>query len=259
MLETNWVDIHCHLDHLEEGVDVAIQKAREVGINKIITIGTEPNDLAVVLKIAEENYPNVFCTLGIHPHEGVHYTDEIGKYIEQKAAQKEVVSIGEIGLDFYYNQSPKEEQFDAFRKQMQIAQRTGLPVMIHSREADPETVDILKEFPDVKGVIHCFTGTEWFAMQALDLGYNISISGIVTFPKAGDLRDIVKKIPLDRLHVETDAPFLAPVPMRGKKNTSAYMVHTAKVVAELKSVSIEELAKQTNENAKLMFTKMVWR
>lgn len=253
-----WIDIHTHLDRLEGGPDFALNLARENHVNRLITIGTEPEDLPVVLELAQKYYPSVYCTIGIHPHEGVKYTDEVGKFLRENAHRREVVAIGEIGLDYYYNQSPKEEQIHAFREQLKIAQEADLPVEIHTRDAEADTIEILKEFKGkVKGVIHCFTGTEWLAREVLALGFNISISGVVTFKNADSLRAIVRDVvPLDRIHVETDAPFLAPVPMRGKPNTSAYMVHTAKFVAELKDVSLEELAKATNENAKNMFKKI---
>lgn len=254
-----WIDIHAHLNMLEEGVDAAIANAKAAGVKKIITIGTEPQDLQLVLDIAHKNAPDVYCTLGIHPHEGQIYTEEIGRFIEKNAADPVMVAVGEIGLDYYYEQSPKEEQRHAFRAQLDIAQRTGLPVEIHTRDAEPDTVEILKDYKGkVKGVIHCFTGTEWLAKQCLDLGFNISISGVVTFKNAEDLRNVVRMLPLDRMHVETDAPFLAPVPMRGKKNTPAYVVHTAKFVADLKGISLEALAEHTNRNAQQMFPKIVW-
>jgi TatD DNase family protein len=254
-----WIDVHAHLNMLEEGVDGAIANAKAAGVTRIITIGTEPQDHPLVLAIAQKYYPQVYCTLGIHPHEGVHYTEEIGQFIRSHVNDKEVVAVGEIGLDYYYETSPKKEQKDAFRAQLQIAKECGLPVQIHTREADEDTVEILKDFKgDVTGIIHCFTGTDWLARQCLDLGFNISISGVATFKNAESLRDVVRMTPLDRLHVETDAPFLAPVPMRGKKNTPAFVVHTAKLVAELKNISIEELCAQTRVNALKMFPKIQW-
>jgi len=254
-----WIDVHAHLNMLEEGVDAAIANARAAGVKKIITIGTEPQDLELVMDIARKNAPDVYCTLGIHPHEGQIYTEAIGQFIEANAVDPVVVAVGEIGLDYYYEQSPKEEQRHAFRAQLDIAQRTGLPVEIHTRDAEQDTVDILQEYKGkVRGLIHCFTGTEWLAKQCLDLGFNISISGVVTFKNAESLRDVVRMLPLDRMHVETDAPFLAPIPMRGRKNTPAYVVHTAKVVAELKGLSLEELAEHTGRNARNMFPKIVW-
>jgi TatD DNase family protein len=257
MLE--WIDLHCHLDRLEGGPAYALKLAQDAGVKRIITIGTEPEDLETVLKLSQDFAPHVFCTLGVHPHEGVKYSAEVGKFIRDNATNERVVAIGEIGLDYYYNQSPKEEQLLAFREQMQIASELGLPVEIHTRDAEEDTVEILKEFKaKVNGVIHCFTGTEFLAREVLDLGYNISISGVVTFKNANELRRIVKEIvPIDRLHVETDAPFLAPVPMRGKPNTSAYMVHTAQVVADLKNVSLPILCEQTKKNAEKLFFKLI--
>lgn len=256
---TEWIDVHCHLNMLEEGVEEAIKKAKAAGVRKIITIGTEPNDLPLVLDLAHKYAPDVYCTLGIHPHDGKVYTKEVGEFIEANAKDPAVVAIGEIGLDYYYDSSPREQQQEAFRAQLAIAQRTGLPVEIHTRDAEEDTISILKEFKgSVTGIIHCFTGTSWLAKEALDLGFNISISGVVTFKNADDLRNTVRGLPLDRIHVETDAPFLAPIPMRGKKNTSAYVVHTAKFVADLKGVTEEQLAEQTKANALKMFPKVQW-
>jgi TatD DNase family protein len=250
-------DIHAHLDMLEDSPEVAIQKAKDVGVSKIITIGTEASDHQFVLDVARKYYPTVYCTLGVHPHQGAQFTEEIGQFIEAHANDKEVVAVGEIGMDYYYNKATPEEQKNTFRRQLDIAARYRLPVEIHTRDAEPDTVEILKEFKGrVNGVIHCFTGTSWLAHQCLDLGYNISFSGIVTFKNAQDLRDTCKQVPLDRIHVETDAPFLAPVPMRGKKNTPAYVVHTAQVVADLRGISLEKLSQHTNENARQLFTKL---
>lgn len=254
-----WIDIHAHLNMLEEGVEAAIQNAKAVGVKKIITIGTEPGDHPLVLDIARKYYPDVYCTLGVHPHDGKAYTEAAGEFIEKHACEPCVVAVGEIGLDYYYDQSPREEQKQAFRAQLEIAKRVKLPVEIHTRDAEEDTVEILRDFQgQVNGVIHCFTGTEWLARQALDLGFNISISGVVTFKNADSLRETVKMLPLDRIHVETDAPFLAPIPMRGKKNTPAFVVHTAKFVADLKGVSLEQLCEQTRKNALQMFPKIQW-
>jgi TatD DNase family protein len=245
----NWIDVHVHLDKIEDSVDETLRKAKEAGVDKVITVGTEPADHPVVLDIAKKYYPNVYCTLGIHPHEGVLYTAEAGKFIEENLHHPWVVAVGEIGLDYYYNHSEKAAQIDAFRQQMEIAARAKMPVEIHTRDAEEDTVMILKEFEGrVNGLIHCFTGSQWLADQSLKYGYNISISGVVTFKNAESLRDTVKTIPLDRIHVETDSPFLAPVPVRGQKCTPAFVVHTAKVVAGLKGVSEEQLAIQTREN-----------
>lgn len=254
-----WIDIHAHLNMLEEGVESSIAAAKAAGVKKIITIGTGPDDHPLVLEIARRYYPDVYCTLGVHPHDGQVYTEAVGQFIEAHVSEPSVVAVGEIGLDYYYDQSPRPQQLEAFRAQLDIAKRTKMPVEIHTRDAEEDTVEILKEYQgSVAGVIHCFTGTEWLARQALDLGFNISISGVVTFKNADSLRSTVKMLPLDRIHVETDAPFLAPIPMRGKKNTPAYVVHTAKYVAALKGISEEDLCAQTRLNALKIFPKIQW-
>ena len=254
-----WIDVHAHLDKLEEGVEAAINNARAAGVRKIVTIGTEPADHPIVLEIARKYYPDVYCTLGVHPHEGVLYTDEIGRFIDENVKDPAVVAVGEIGLDYYYESSPKKEQIHAFRAQLDIAKKNKLPVEIHTRDAEQDTVEILKDYKgQVGGIIHCFTGSSWLAKECLDVGFNISISGVVTFKNAESLRETVKMVPLDRLHVETDAPFLAPVPLRGKPNTPANVIHTAKLVAELKGISLEELCAQTRVNALKLFPKIQW-
>ena len=256
---TEWIDIHAHLDMLEDGPEGTLSRAQAAGVNRIITIGTEPSDHQLVLDISRKLYPHVYCTLGVHPHHGVQWKDETGEWIEKHLPEKEVVAVGEIGLDYYYNQSPAEEQKEAFRRQLDIAARHNMPVEIHTRDAEKDTAEILNEFRGrVRGVIHCFTSSQWLAEQCLDLGFNISFSGVVTFKNADELRKTCQYVPLDRMHVETDAPFLAPVPQRGKKNTPAFVVHTAEVVAGLKQVSLEKLAQQTNENARQLFPKIIW-
>lgn len=257
MLE--WIDLHCHLDMMEDGAEKALENARAAGVRKVVTIGTEPSDHEFVLQISEKYYPEVFCTLGVHPHQGAIYTDEAEKFIDANVSRREVIAVGEIGLDYYYNQSPQDQQKEAFRRQLELAARHKMPVEIHTRDAEPDTVEILKEFKGrVNGIIHCFTGTRWLADQCLDLGFNISISGVVTFKNAHELRDTVKSLPLDRIHVETDAPFLAPVPMRGKKNQPSFVIHTAQFVADLKGISPDKLCEITRQNALKMFPKIVW-
>lgn len=252
-----WFDLHAHLDKLPEGPAEALAQAQAVGVEKIVTIGTDPEDLQVVLDLAHAHPGRVYCTLGIHPHEGVKYTDDIGAFIRKNVGDPAVIAVGEIGLDYYYEQSPKDEQRAAFRAQLDIAAEAGLPVEIHTRDAEPDTVEILNEYRGrVRGIIHCFTGTQWLAEKCLDLGFNISISGIVTFKNADALRDVVRFLPIDRMHVETDAPFLAPIPMRGKSNTPAYVVHTARYVAGLKQMSEERFAEQMRKNALAMFPRL---
>ncbi len=255
----NIIDIHAHLDMLEDAPEIVLQKAKAAGVQKIITIGTEPSDLQYVLDVSAKLYPDVYCTLGVHPHHGTAWSEQTADFLNKYLPEKTVVAVGEIGLDYHYNQSPPEEQKHAFRRQLQIAKEHQLPVQIHTRDAEEDTAEILREFKgQVTGVIHCFTSSEWLARQCLDLGYNISFSGVVTFKNAEPLRQVCRMVPMDRFHVETDSPFLAPTPLRGQKNTPAFVVHTARLVAELKGISEEELSQYTNQNAKNLFKKIIW-
>jgi TatD DNase family protein len=252
-----WVDIHAHLNFLEDSVDVSLQKAALAGVKRIITIGTEPNDLQVVLDIAEKNYPTVCCTLGIHPHEAKLYTDEIEEFILKNATLPHVVALGEMGLDYYYKNSEPAEQKIAFERQLKLAEKLQLPVEIHTRDADEDTVEILQKFAGrVRGVIHCFTGTQFLADECLKLGYNISISGIVTFKNAEALRRVAETVPVDRMHVETDAPFLTPSPFRGVKNSPQYVIFTAQFMAQMKKMSLQDFSQQMLRNAEKMFPKL---
>lgn len=252
-----WTDIHTHINFLERTPEETLELCKQANVRRLITIGTEPGDLQTVLDLAKKFYPLVCCTLGIHPHEAEKFTDDIEKFIRKNGPEKEVVAIGEIGLDYFYKHSDPAVQRDVFRLQLQMAHDLGLPVEIHTRDAEEDTKVILKEFQGkVNGVLHCFTGTKDLALYALDCGYNISISGIVTFKKAEELKDVVRAIPLDRMHVETDAPYLAPTPFRGEKNSPHLVPFTASVVAELKGVTLEALSRQTNLNADAMFAKL---
>ena len=258
MAATGWIDVHTHLNFLKDTTpELALEAARAAGVNRVITIGTEPADHPVVLELAQKYFPEVACTLGLHPHEGKVYSDELDQYLRANVGRKEVVAVGEIGLDYYYDSSPREEQKVAFRRQLMIADEFKMPIEIHTRDAEADTIEILKEFGGrISGIVHCFTGTQLLADQALALGLDISFSGVVTFKSAEALREVVKTVPLDRIHVETDAPFLAPIPMRGKSNVPAFVVHTAKVVASLKGVTEAELLAQTLINAKRTFPKL---
>ncbi len=255
---SSWIDVHVHLDKLEEGPEQALQLARQEGIERVITIGTEPSDLSVVLELSEKYAPMVYCTLGIHPHEAGLWDQTMSDFIREKATNHpRVVGLGEMGLDYYYNNATPQTQKRAFQDQLQLASDLDLPVEIHTRDAEEDTLEILRAMKGrVRGLIHCFTGTRWFAEQCLDLGYNISLSGVLTFKNAQSLRDIASFVPLNRLHVETDAPFLAPVPQRGKKNTPAYMIHTAHQLAQIKAIPVDELKEQVWKNTKALFTKL---
>jgi len=254
-----WIDVHTHLNMLESSPEESLKQAQAAGVEKLITIGTCPEDHPVVLALAQKFKDRVYCTLGIHPHDAKLFDSAAEKYMRENLNDPQVVAVGEIGLDYYYDNSPRQVQQEVFTKQLELAHEFKLPVEVHTRDAEEDTMDILNQFKGkVKGIIHCFTGTKDLADKALDMGFNISISGVVTFNKAEELRQTVKSLPLDRIHVETDAPFLAPVPFRGKKNTPAYVVHVAAKVAEIKGVSLEELCTQTRENALNMFTKIKW-
>jgi TatD DNase family protein len=255
--KSGWIDVHTHLNFLKDlSPEEAIEQGRAAGVSRFLTIGTEPQDHPVVLNLARRYFPEVACTLGVHPHEGVVFNDEIEANLDATVTQPEVVAVGEIGLDYYYDKSPRDVQRDAFARQLEIAAKHQMPVEIHTRDAEPDTVEILKEYRGrVTGIIHCFTGTMWLARETLDLGYDLSFSGVVTFKNAVELREVAEYVPLDRLHVETDAPFLAPVPQRGKSNVPAFVVHTARFIAELKKVTDERLMEATISNARRMFPK----
>ncbi|NCN42223.1 TatD family hydrolase [bacterium] len=251
-------DVHTHINMIKSPEDEVVAAAKAAGVEKVINIGTGPDDFQTVLKLAEKFYPFVVCTLGVHPHEGSVWDQSVQDFIKKEASQNtKVVAVGEIGLDYYYNNSPKKEQLEAFDQQMALAQELGLPVEIHTRDAEDDTKDILKSYQGkVRGLLHCFTGTWDLAKSALDCGFDISVSGVVTFKKAEELRETVSKIPLDRIHVETDAPFLAPMPHRGQENQPAFVQHTALKVAELLGVSLKVLSEKTQTNALDLFPRM---
>lgn len=254
-----WIDIHAHLAMLEIDPALLVENARKEGVERIICVGTEPADYDANIEIARAHNPFVWLAMGLHPHESNKVNGELLRNLRKLLADPAVVALGEIGLDFYYDHSTHDEQRKAFTEQMQIAKELNLPVQIHSRDAESDTIAILNDFRDeVKGVIHCFTGSLKMAQKCLDLGYDISLSGIVTFPKANELRDVASFVPLERLHVETDSPFLAPVPYRGKKNSSAWVVHTARRLALIKNLDEQSFSNILKENARRMFTRMQW-
>lgn len=254
------VDSHCHLDFPDFGdeLDAVVQRARDSGVGLMLTINTHLTRFERVLAVAER-FPDVYCTVGVHPHEaGAEPTAEADRLVAL-ADHPKVVGFGETGLDYYYDKSPRDRQRDSFRAHIEAARRTGLPVVVHTRDADTDTAAILSEemgkgaFP---GLIHCFSSGPELAEKAMELGLYISISGIVTFKKAEALQATVAGVPLDRLLVETDCPYLAPIPFRGKRNEPAYVAHTAAKVAELKGVSIAEISRATTDNFLKLFTKV---
>ncbi len=253
------VDSHCHLDFdvFDDDREDMIARASEAGVGTLVTICTHLSKFEAVRAIAA-SHENIWCSVGIHPHqvaeEGI---APIGQLIEF-AADPLVVGIGETGLDFYYDNSPRDDQRANFRAHIEAARETGLPVIVHTRDADEDTAAILVEEAgqgDYSGVLHSFSAGRGLAEAALDLGFYISLSGIVTFRNAEGLREIARDVPLDRLLVETDSPFLAPMPNRGKRNEPAFVVHTARAVAELKGVDEAALAGATTENFFRLFSK----
>jgi len=252
------VDSHCHLDdpRLNPLLPDLLLRAKNRGVSTFLTISTRLDTMPPLLKIAEGD-PQIFATVGVHPHEveeeGVPPVEALLAF----AQDPKVVGLGETGLDYYYEHSPRDLQQQSFRNHIEAQKQTGLPLIVHVRDAEEDVLRILKEHGPLTGVIHCFSGSAAFAVAALDLGFYISISGIVTFPKAQDLRDIVKTVPLERLLVETDAPYLAPVPHRGRDNEPAFVVDTAIQVAALKGVDLETIAQQTSHNFFTLFSKAV--
>jgi TatD DNase family protein len=254
------VDSHCHLDFPDYGGDVAgvVARARAMGVGVCVSIGTTFSRFAAVKAVAEE-FPNVWCSVGVHPHESEKELLDGPARLLAETGHPKVVAIGESGLDYYYEHSPREPQIANFRAHIAAARQAALPLVVHTRDADDDTIKILEEEMEqgaFTGVIHCFTGTQRLAEAALALGFYISVSGIATFKNSGALREIIKSVPLERLLVETDAPYLAPVPHRGKTNEPAFVVHTAAMLADLKRMNADELAAATTENFFRLCTKV---
>jgi TatD DNase family protein len=254
-----FIDHHCHLDFPEFVNDLQELKSncKKNNIKYFLSAGTKISKFDKLLEIANAN-KEIFCSVGIHPHYAGQEKCSIEEILEL-TKHKKVIGIGECGLDYHYKNSSKEEQTPVFKSQIEVARLANLPVIIHTRSADDDTIKILQEEYEkgaFSGVIHCYsTGLE-LAKKAVELGLYVSVSGIATFPKSHELRNnIIQAVPLDRLLIETDAPYLAPVPYRGKKNNPAYLVETAKVLADLYDVSLDEMAKKTTNNFKKLYDK----
>jgi len=253
------VDSHCHLDFpdFEGQLDDVVARAGNAGVDYMVTICTHVTKFDQVLAVAE-TYDNMWCTVGIHPHNAGSEPETGAETLIEMAAHPKVVALGETGLDFYYDNSPRDAQERAFRAHIGAARETGLPLVIHTRDADDEMIRILRDehakgaFP---GLIHCFSAGPALADAVLDIGLYISVSGIVTFKSAQTLRDTVAEVPVERLLVETDSPYLAPVPQRGKRNEPAFTALTAARVAELKGMATDDFAQATTENFFRLFTK----
>jgi TatD DNase family protein len=254
------VDSHCHLDYdsLSEEIDMVVARARLAGIGTMLTISTRLDRFPGVLAIAER-FEDIWCSVGVHPHEAGAESDVTTRQLVELSEHPKVVGIGETGLDYYYEHSSRELQQRSFRAHICAARETGLPIIVHSRNAEADTAQILiEEYAEgaYPGLLHCFSATKQLAENALKIDFRISFSGIVTFKNAGEVRDAAQIVPMDRLLVETDAPYLAPVPHRGKTNEPSFVVHTAATVAELKGVTDAEIADVTTENFFRLFTKV---
>jgi TatD DNase family protein len=252
------VDSHCHLDFADFGdVSAVVERARAAGVGVCLSISTEMRTFPAVRAVAER-FPHVWCSVGVHPHEAEKELLKDAAPLVAETGHAKVIGIGETGLDYYYEHAPRAAQRENFRIHIAAGRETGLPVIVHTRDADDDTIAILEDEMGkgvFTGLIHCFTGSQKLADAAQALGLYISVSGIATFKNSGALRDVIKSVPMDRLLVETDAPFLAPMPLRGKTNEPAFVVHTAKMLAELKGVSESELAATTTANFFRLFTK----
>lgn len=258
-----WVDTHCHLTYEEDGphLGALLGRAREAGVGAFVAIGCRAEEIHPLTTLAN-TYEDVFFSAGIHPHEAEatlkEYTpDTLYALLKQATHHPKLLAIGETGLDYYYDHSPRDLQKDVFRLQLELALEKDLPVVIHTRNADDDTISLLREVGQgrIRGVLHCFSGTRTLYEEGLALGLYISASGIVTFKKSDDLRAIFKDVPLERLLLETDAPYLAPMPHRGKRNESGFMIHTAQCMAELKDIPMDSLQEQTTRNFFTLFTK----
>src|SRR5437763_1681224 len=261
-----FIDSHCHLDgpRFDEDREQVITRAREAGITNILAVGTGdgPGTLDCAVKIAEQ-HEFIYATIGIHPHEAQLAKDSDFAELEQLARRPKVIAWGEIGLDYYYDHSPRDIQKNVFIRQMELASAAKLPIIIHCRPSEnsenawDDTLKLIAEHwgsSGVGGILHCFTGELHHMQAALDMGFIISFAGNVTFPKATNIREAAKQCPLDRIFIETDSPFLAPVPHRGKRNEPAFVTETARHVAELRGIPIEELAIATSTNFKRFFS-----
>ncbi len=257
------IDSHAHLDvgNYDADRDEVIARAREAGVEVMLEIAGSDiagGSLEPGLKLAEA-YPFIYAAVGVHPHEASLYDQALEQKLLKYSLHPKVVGWGEIGLDFYYDNSPREAQREVFRRQLELALERSLPVIIHTRDAEEETIEILRRHwaeaggDQLGGIIHCFTGTQKLADAALGMGFHLSFSGVLTFKAAEGLREVARSAPMDRLLIETDCPYLAPVPYRGKRNEPAFVKETAARLAELKGVSLEVIARSTSDNFRRLF------
>ena len=251
---TSFIDTHCHLDKLDSTPEEAIIEAKQAGVQRMVTVSVDEPSLDFVSSIVQQ-FPEVYGSVGFHPHDAAELTEDLEQKIRKLALEeKKLIAIGETGLDYHYMYSSAEVQQQVFSKQLQLAVELNLPVIMHSREAETDTLNILQEIPvPPLGVAHSFTSSFEMAKTLIEMGWYIGINGIVTFKNAEDLREVVSWLPLDRLLLETDSPFLAPTPFRGKPNKPAHIPAIATFIAELRGISLEQLSEQTSANAQRLF------
>jgi len=254
------IETHFHLDYLKNcPADEIIFHSHQMGVKKLITIAVEPGNLDRVIQLSQ-SYEQVYCTQGIHPHEASHWNSEIkDQIISNLKAHKKVVAIGETGLDYYYNKSPPQQQIEVFKQQLQLAVDFDLPVVIHTRDAEEDTAKILFQYSDKlkkKGVLHSFTSHADLAAKALDLGFYLGFNGIITFKNAENVRQVVKECPLERMLVETDAPFLSPTPFRGRENAPYLLPFVIQKIAEIKEIDCLTVLQAVYQNSLSLFDKL---
>jgi TatD DNase family protein len=249
-------DTHVHLnaEQFNEDVEEVIERAKEAGVEYMVVVGFDRPTINRALELVEK-YDFLYASVGWHPVDAIDMEEEDLQWIEELASHPKVVAIGEMGLDYHWDKSPKSVQQEVFRKQIQLAKRVKLPIIIHNREATQDIVDILREesAQEVGGIMHCFSGSAEVAQQCIDMNFYISLGGPVTFKNAKKPKEVAKEIPLDNMLVETDCPFLAPHPYRGKRNEPAYVRLVAQQIAEIKEISVEEVEEITTKNAKRLF------
>ncbi|MBM7704926.1 TatD family hydrolase [Metabacillus iocasae] len=249
-------DTHVHLnaDQYEEDMEEVIQRAQDAGIEHMVVVGFDRKTINRAMEIVEK-YEFIYAAVGWHPVDAIDMTDEDLEWIEELAAHPKVVAIGEMGLDYHWDKSPKDVQKDVFRRQIRLARKVNLPIIIHNRDATEDVVQILREekVEEVGGIMHCFTGSLEVAKQCIDMNMYISFGGPVTFKNAKKPKEVATQLPLDRLLIETDCPYLTPHPYRGKRNEPSYVTYIAEQIADLKGITYEELAQKTTANAKKLF------
>ncbi len=250
-----FIDTHAHLDfdRFSKDRDKVIKDAYAIGVKRIINVGADMGSSQNSVELAQD-YDFIYASIGVHPHDAEGFSAKDYDTLKELSKADKVVAVGEIGLDYYYDNSPRQIQQEAFKQQLELAQEVNLPIIIHSRDAKEDTLKILKESAkELTGVMHCYAYDLKTANEVIDLGFYLAFGGVITFNNATDLRGVVEEIPLDKILIETDAPYLTPTPYRGKRNESKYVKEVAKKIAEIKDITLEEVAEVTTKNAKELF------